>query len=64
MSVMATCAHNDEAMCLTCGLHWCFECDPAPSALCHYCHGRGYSTATLCEPDPSWTVLEYPSSAR
>lgn len=63
MSVMATCSHNDEAMCLTCGLGWCFTCDPAPSGMCPVCHGRGYSTATICAPNPTWTVLEFPSSA-
>ncbi len=23
---------------------WCDSCDPAHGPLCHYCHGRGYST--------------------
>jgi len=31
--------------CGGCGRRWCEGCDPAPSALCHYCHGRGYSEA-------------------
>lgn len=51
----ATCNHASdyaETVCLTCGAHWCGECDPAPSALCHYCHGRGYSTAEITPPQP------------
>ena len=35
--------------CPGCGLEWCERCDPAPSALCPTCHGRGYSTAPLNE---------------
>lgn len=31
------------ATCGACGLSWCEACDPTPSALCHRCHGRGYS---------------------
>lgn len=37
----------EKATCGACGLSWCDRCDPAPSAMCHYCHGRGYSTAPL-----------------
>ena len=33
--------------CGNCSAEWCERCDPAPSALCHTCHGRGYSTAPL-----------------
>lgn len=33
--------------CGICGRSWCEQCDPAPSALCHWCHGRGYSTAPV-----------------
>ena len=39
-----------EAFRVTCGgcdSAWCEKCDPGPSALCHTCHGRGYSTAPL-----------------
>lgn len=35
---------------VTCGIcrrSWCERCDPAPSALCVWCHGRGYSTAPI-----------------
>ncbi len=27
--------------CWGCLNQWCDRCDPAPSALCHYCHGSG-----------------------
>lgn len=33
--------------CGNCGHAWCERCDPAPAALCHWCHGRGSSTAEL-----------------
>lgn len=33
--------------CGNCGRSWCEREDPAPSALCHYCHGRGYSVAPI-----------------
>lgn len=33
--------------CGNCGTEWCERCDPAPSALCHVCHGRGHTTAPL-----------------
>jgi hypothetical protein len=39
-----------EVTCGACGASWCEKCDPAPSALCHYCHGRGYSTAEITPP--------------
>lgn len=33
--------------CGACGHAWCGICDPAPSALCHWCHGRGSSDAEM-----------------
>ncbi len=39
----------EKVSCAGCGLEWCERCDPAPSALCPRCHGRGYSTAPLNE---------------
>ena len=41
------CGHGTRSVvtCGKCRRAWCEQCDPAPSALCHYCHGRGYSTA-------------------
>lgn len=30
--------------CNNCGYQWDEKKDPCPSALCHRCHGRGYST--------------------
>ena len=43
----------DIATCGGCGAEWCDRCDPtAVSALCHYCHGRGYSTAEIAAPWP------------
>lgn len=43
----ALCDHTERAIvtCGGCGRQWCESCDPAPSALCHYCHGRGFSLA-------------------
>lgn len=41
------CDDPDPATCGNCERSWCDRCDPSPSALCHYCHGRGYSTAPL-----------------
>ena len=44
--------HNHEKYRVTCGTchnSWCEHCDPAPSALCPWCHGRGHSTASLCD---------------
>jgi len=50
-STYATCEHRFEVtLCLTCYGSWCAECDPAPSALCHWCHGRGYSHASVALP--------------
>lgn len=50
----ASCQHGSNApsLCLTCGAEWCAECDPSPAALCHYCAGRGYSTAEWSPPTP------------
>ena len=45
--------HNHKDYMVTCGMcdrSWCERCDPAPSALCHWCHGRGYSTAPIDPP--------------
>lgn len=40
--------HEDHKVtCGNCGNSWCGKCDPAPSALCHWCNGRGHSTAPL-----------------
>jgi hypothetical protein len=39
-----------RADCGRCGAAWCDRCDPTPSALCHYCHGRGHSTAEIDGP--------------
>ena len=36
--------NRDKVTCGNCGESWCEKCDPAPAALCHTCHGRGYST--------------------
>lgn len=33
--------------CGACNRSWCERCDPAPGALCHWCHGRGSSQAQL-----------------
>lgn len=45
------CAHHGRSAITQCGAdsahRWCADCDPAPAALCHWCHGRGYSTAPL-----------------
>lgn len=42
------CVHGSTTL-VRCGANhkhvWCEACDPAPSALCHWCHGRGYSKA-------------------
>lgn len=41
-------SHRSEiAECGICGRRWCGFCDPAPAALCHWCHGRGYSIAPI-----------------
>lgn len=40
--------HSDSKVtCGNCGRSWCEECDPAPSAQCHWCNGRGYSLMPL-----------------
>ena len=36
-----------KVTCGNCQRSWDEDKDPAPSALCHWCHGRGYSTAPL-----------------
>lgn len=36
-----------KVTCGNCGNSWCEKCDPAPSALCHTCHGRGHSLKPL-----------------
>jgi hypothetical protein len=41
--------HDAKVTCGNCGNSWCETCDPAPSALCHTCHGRGYSIAPITE---------------
>ncbi len=41
------CETPEKVTCGICDIAWCERCDPAPSSLCHVCHGRGYSTATL-----------------
>lgn len=33
------------ATCGGCGESWCERCDPGPASQCHWCNGRGYSTA-------------------
>ena len=42
---------SQKATCGICNRSWCDYCDPAPSALCPYCHGVGYSTAPIEEDD-------------
>lgn len=42
-----TCEKVERATCGICGRSWCDRCDPTPSALCHYCHGVGKSSAPL-----------------
>lgn len=37
----------ERVTCGHCGRSWCERCDPCPSALCHWCHGRGDSSAAL-----------------
>jgi len=43
----------DRVTCGNCGRSWCERCDPTPSALCHYCHGRGHSFAALTLSEPA-----------
>ena len=44
---VAVCEHDPHAVatCGRCARSWCDDCDPTPSALCPWCHGRGWSTA-------------------
>lgn len=39
------CKHDktNQVTCGNCHNQWCDKCDPAPAALCHWCHGRGYA---------------------
>lgn len=41
--------------CGNCGKSWDESRDPAPAALCHWCHGRGHSTAEVlnCGHEPT-----------
>ena len=39
----------ESVTCGNCGTSWCERCDPAPAALCHVCHGRGFTTAEIEE---------------
>jgi hypothetical protein len=39
--------YDHKVTCGNCGREWCERCDPAPAALCPWCHGRGYSTHPL-----------------
>lgn len=61
-----TCPHATRyvAQCGICQASWCYECDPGPAALCHYCHGRGYSTHEIDPPvcsheEPDTAVYRY-----
>lgn len=42
---------SEIVTCGICNRSWDAEKDPAPAALCHWCHGRGYSTAPVNPPD-------------
>lgn len=33
------CGDNRPTTCGICNRSWCADCDPCPSALCHWCHG-------------------------
>ncbi len=44
---------TQRATCGRCNRSWCERCDPGPSALCPYCHGRGYSLAPCNRPPPN-----------
>lgn len=54
---ISQCTHGSTAL-TQCGANrkhvWCGDCDPAPSAQCHWCNGRGYSPARH-----GATVIEY-----
>jgi len=39
--------HPAEVTCGQCGRSWCERCDPAPSAMCHWCNGYGHSEAPI-----------------
>lgn len=41
------CHQPEKVTCGNCGKSWDESRDPAPSALCHWCHGRGESTHPL-----------------
>jgi hypothetical protein len=45
------CEKPQRVTCGTCNRSWCGRCDPAPSALCHYCHGRGHTNAPLAKAE-------------
>lgn len=45
------CSDPERVTCGNCERSWCERCDPAPSALCPWCNGRGYSTAQLKASD-------------
>lgn len=49
------CPHGQShaAECGNCHRKWCDACDPAPSALCHHCHGNGYV------PIPGAVTIDY-----
>lgn len=51
------CTKPDRALCNGCGHAWCERCDPTPSALCHWCHGRGHSTAELEPVEPCRSIV-------
>lgn len=46
-AAMFNCTEPAEVTCGKCSRSWCEKCDPAPSALCHWCNGRGYSKAAM-----------------
>lgn len=46
------CANPKRVTCGDCERSWCEACDPAPSALCHFCEGIGTSDAELIDDVP------------
>ena len=50
------CPHGltGRTQCGICKRVWCAECEPAPSALCHWCHGNGGA-----QSKPGTGYLEY-----
>jgi hypothetical protein len=45
---LRSCEHERATVtCGNCERSWCEGCDPAPAALCHFCHGRGHSIAEV-----------------